>query len=93
MARFLQFDRVSFAYPGMTEPLLADVTAGRFIPGDTASIRTVLITDLAATLATILFVYLVQDNIKNERRRTTYFVCTSGYTVLLAAILILTYAT
>ena len=27
MARFLQFDRVSFAYPGMAEPLLADVTA------------------------------------------------------------------
>ena len=27
MARFLQLDRVSFAYPGMTEPLLADVTA------------------------------------------------------------------
>ena len=27
MARFLQFDGVSFAYPGMAEPLLADVTA------------------------------------------------------------------
>ena len=27
MARFLQFDRVSFAYPGMAEPLLASVTA------------------------------------------------------------------
>ena len=27
MARFLQFDRVTFAYPGMAEPLLADVTA------------------------------------------------------------------
>ena len=27
MARFLQFDRVSFAYPGMAESLLSDVTA------------------------------------------------------------------
>ena len=27
MARFLQFERVSFAYPGMAEPLLSDVTA------------------------------------------------------------------
>jgi len=27
MARFLQFDDVSFAYPGMTDPLLAHVTA------------------------------------------------------------------
>lgn len=27
MGRFLQFDHVSYAYPGMTEPLLADVTA------------------------------------------------------------------
>ena len=27
MGRFLQFDRVSFAYPGMTEPLLHDVSA------------------------------------------------------------------
>ena len=26
MARFLQLDRVSFAYPGMAEPLLADST-------------------------------------------------------------------
>jgi len=27
MARFLRFDRVTFSYPGMAEPLLADVTA------------------------------------------------------------------
>ncbi len=33
MARFLQLDRVSFAYPGMVEPLLADVTA-HFLEGE-----------------------------------------------------------
>ena len=27
MSRFLQFDHVSFAYPGMINPLLADVSA------------------------------------------------------------------
>jgi len=30
MARFLHFDKVTFAYPGMTEPLLRDATA--FLP-------------------------------------------------------------
>lgn len=69
--------------------ILADFTVGRFISGDIASARVILITDLAATLATILFLFFLQSNIKEKRHQALYFSCTAGYSLLLATILIL----
>ncbi len=69
--------------------IVADFSAGKFIAGDIASARLILITDLAATLATVLLLYFLQNQISGQKRRNLFFSFSSGYSVLLATILIL----
>lgn len=95
MVDFLRRKRKNYALcclPLLITPLFhiaGNLTASHLITGDVASARVILITDLAATLATVLFLFFLQTTIQGKRRQALYFSFTTGYSVLLATILIL----